>query len=69
VGLEVRGHFGYWVLVTLFILLTAGFILELGTGVLYLNSGATAIQARQAQGSDPPPCPQVDMLSRVVNPN
>jgi NADH:ubiquinone oxidoreductase subunit 3 (subunit A) len=51
VTLEALGLYGYWVLCTFFLLLTAGFILELGTGVLDLTSGATAIHVRRASAS------------------
>lgn len=46
VTLEVLGLYGYWTLAVFFLLLTGGFVLELGTGVLDLTSGATAINAK-----------------------
>lgn len=44
ITLETLGLYGYWMLVLFFLLLTGGFVLELGTGVLDLTSGATAIK-------------------------
>lgn len=46
VTLETLGLYGYWILAVFFLLLTGGFVLELGTGVLDLTSGATAINAK-----------------------
>lgn len=51
VTLESLGLYGYWVLSVFFALLTGGFVLELGTGVLDLTSGATAINAKPAPAS------------------
>lgn len=51
VSLEIIGLYGYWILSIFFILLTGGFVLELGTGVLDLTSGATAINAKTATPS------------------
>jgi NADH-quinone oxidoreductase subunit A len=48
ITLENLGLYGYWMLSIFFLLLTGGFILELGTGVLDLTSGATAIHAKRA---------------------
>jgi NADH-quinone oxidoreductase subunit A len=48
VTLESLGLYGYWVLSIFFLLLTGGFVLELGTGVLDLTSGATAVNAKRA---------------------
>jgi NADH-quinone oxidoreductase subunit A len=44
ITIESLGLYGYWILTVFFVLLTFGFVLELGTGVLDLTSGATAIK-------------------------
>jgi NADH:ubiquinone oxidoreductase subunit 3 (subunit A) len=48
ITLEALGFYGYWMLTAFFALLTGGFVLELGTGVLDITSGATAINAKRA---------------------
>jgi NADH-quinone oxidoreductase subunit A len=51
VSLESIGVYGYWILATFFLLLTGGFVLELGTGVLDLTSGVTRLN--QPKSTDP----------------
>ena len=43
VSLEALGLYGYWILTVFFLLLTGGFVLEPGTGVLDLTSGVTSL--------------------------
>jgi len=44
VSLETLGAYGYWILASFFMILTMGFVLELGTGVLDLTSGVTNLK-------------------------
>lgn len=44
VSLEAIGAYGYWMLTSFFLLLTVGFVLEMGTGALDLTSGVTSLK-------------------------
>lgn len=46
VSLEAIGTYGYWMLASFFLVLTLGFVLELGTGVLDLTSGVTNLKPK-----------------------
>lgn len=46
ISLMTIGTYGYWVMATFFLVLTGGFVLELGTGVLDLTSGVTSLKPK-----------------------
>ena len=46
ISLMTIGTYGYWIMATFFMVLTGGFVLELGTGVLDLTSGVTSLKPK-----------------------